>query len=244
MGGTIGSRARRWAFIGLVAVAFPLVAAPSPASAWGNDGQEGPADAFGTHDWILHRALAAVGSDAAWVVRTVALRASDDPDSVDGLSHASEEVWHHYDEWGATHGKAPEATRFWYGRTAALLADGRLRQASRALGITSHFVADVAQPMHTDNSSAAEPSTHSPYENEVDARSGRRDGVYTFAYDGVDAATPYNETVEVARASHPYYDALINAFAASGYSAEVHSITQRQLNLAANAVADLISALP
>jgi hypothetical protein len=36
---------------------------------------------IGTHDWILGRAISIAGTSAAWVDRTTAYRATDDPDT-------------------------------------------------------------------------------------------------------------------------------------------------------------------
>jgi hypothetical protein len=103
-------------------------------------------------------------------VRTrVALRATDDPDCKDGIDHASGTWWHVYDRWGDEWGGADEATRVWFRRTKRRLEAGRERAASRALGIMSHFIADVGNPIHTDQSNKEE-SIHSPYESDVDKR--------------------------------------------------------------------------
>jgi hypothetical protein len=40
----------------------------------------GGCNSFGTHDWILKKAIRAVGNMASWVRVRVALRATDDPD--------------------------------------------------------------------------------------------------------------------------------------------------------------------
>ncbi len=106
------------------------------------------------------------------------------------------------------------------------------------------MLADVAQPMHTDGWLDAEDSVHGPYEEAVDSRSGRSDTDYRFSYDGEDKASPYARTVKVARHAHRYYKTLILTFKAHGYNAKVDRITRRELNRAANALADLIAALP
>lgn len=69
-----------------------VLASPSPVKAWSN-GVDGP-DTFGTHDWILDKAIKAAGKKADWVKVKVALRATDDPDTVDGIDHASGTWWH------------------------------------------------------------------------------------------------------------------------------------------------------
>jgi hypothetical protein len=224
------------------AIALTVSAAvASPAFAWSN-GVDGP-DTYGTHDWILDHALDALGDRAGWVCRRAALRATDDPDTVDGIDHASGTWWHVWDEWGESWGGAPEAARVWFDRTQTRLEAGRECSASRALGIMSHFVADVAQPMHTDGSLDAEDRVHSAYESAVDSRSEAGDDEYGFGFDGIDEARPRARTLRVARQAHRFYDVLVETYDEHGYNDRVARITQRQLDRAANALADLIAAL-
>lgn len=217
-----------------------VIATQAPVSGWSN-GRGGP-DSFGTHDWILHRAAKAVADDIPWLHLRVALRATDDPDTRDGIDHASGTWWHVWDEWGATYGGAPEAARVWARRAPRRHAAGRDRAASRAVGILAHIVGDVAQPMHTD-SSDREDRVHSSYEVAVDGRSERSDDIYRFGFDGLDPARPYARTRAVARRAHLAYGDLVRTYDAYGYNARVHRITQRQLNRAANALADLLARL-
>jgi hypothetical protein len=69
------------------------------------------------------------------VCRRAALRATDDPDTKDGIDHASGTWWHVWDEWGETWGGAPEAVRVWFRRTQRRLDAGReggpLRRSGR-----------------------------------------------------------------------------------------------------------------
>ena len=219
-----------------LAVIGMLLALAPDAGAWSN-GTDG-CNSFGTHDWVLKKAIKAAGSEASWVRGGVALRATDDPDCKDGIDHASGTWWHVYDRWGDEWGGADEATIVWFRRTSRRLEAGRKRAASRALGIMSHFVADVANPMHTDQSDKEEP-IHSPYESDVDERIPN----YRFRYDGRDAGKPGATTRRVARRAHRYYWNLVNAYDAHGYNAKVHRITKRQLKRAANALTDLLTAI-
>ena len=211
-----------------------LLLIPSPAAGWSN-GVNG-CNSFGTHDWILKKAIHAAGQKAEWVRVRVALRATDDPDCVDGIDHASSPWWHVYDEWGETYGGAPEAAEVWFERMTNRLQAGNERGASRALGILAHIVGDVAQPMHTD-SRPREDRVHGLYESAVD----RRVDNYRFRYDGRDHANPRARTLRVARVAHNYYFDLVRAYDNHSYNAKVHRITKRQLNRAANAVADLLT---
>ena len=224
----------RRSLAGLVVGAFLACLAPAPASGWSN-GTEG-CNSYGTHDWILDQALQAVGEQADWVRTRVALRATDDPDCVDGIDHASGTWWHVYDRWGSEYGGADEAAQVWFRRTKRRLADNRPRSASKALGYLAHIVGDVANPMHTD-SSEREDRVHSSYEQAVDRRS------YRFRYDGRDGARPLRKTRRVARVAHRSYWELVREYDRHGYNRTVHRITKRQLNRASNAMADLITSL-
>jgi hypothetical protein len=229
------TRMRRSWVVSVVVVAT-VVFSSTPALAWSN-GTEG-CNSYGTHDWVLDQALQAVGEQADWVKTRVALRATDDPDCKDGIDHASGTWWHVYDRWGDEWGGADEATAVWFRRTKNRLANGNERGASRALGIMSHFVADVANPMHTD-SSEREDGVHSSYESAVDRRIFDD---YSFNYNGEDPAKAGPKTRAVARKAHRYYWDLVRAYDNHSYNAKVHRITKRQLNRAANALADLIAA--
>ena len=213
-----------------------MLSTPTPAHAWSN-GTEG-CNSYGTHDWILDQALQAVGEQAEWVRTPVALRATDDPDCVDGIDHASGTWWHVYDEWGDTYGGAPEAAMVWFRRIERRLENGNEHGASKALGLLAHIVGDIAQPMHTD-SRDREDRVHSSYESTVD----RRLSAYRFDHDGVDRARPYGRTLRVARRAHRSYFDLVRAYDRHGYNDRVDAITRRQLNRAANAVADLLTGL-
>lgn len=176
------------------------------------------------------------GVDASWVMRRVALRATDDPDCKDGLDHASGSWWHVYDVWGDQWGGADEAAGVWFHRMERRLGAGNERGASRALGILAHIVGDVAQPMHTD-SFIREDRVHSNYESAVD----RRVGEYRFSYDGGDDAMAGPRTRQLARNAHRYYWELVRAYDNHSYNDRVDALTRRQLNRAANALADLIT---
>ena len=224
----------------ITAVVLAGMLAPTPVHAWAN-GTKG-CNSYGTHDWILNQAIEAVGDDSSWANKKVALRATDDPDCKDGIDHASGSWWHVYDRWGSEWGGADEAAEVWFRRTKHRLEDGRERAASKALGILAHIVGDVAQPMHTDSSNK-EDGVHSSYESAVDSRSERGDGVYEISYDGKDLVKPTATVRKVARQGHRFYKELVRTYDGHGYNAKVQSITTRQLNRAANAVADLITSL-
>lgn len=223
-------------------MSLALTVDASAAEAWSN-GIDGY-NAFGTHDWILREAIRSLGDDVGWVCVDRALRATDDPDSLDGLEHASGTWWHVWDEWGsATWGGGPDAVEFWFGRTQQRLARGDRCGASRALGIMAHLVGEMAQPMHTDGTSPLEHIAHPSFEHAVDQRCTGTSCIYEMHFDGRDVVQPYGKALAIARAAHRFYGQLVTAYFNHGYSVTVHEITQRQLGRAANAMADLIWSL-
>ncbi len=118
-----------------VVIAFAslsCLASSPPALGWAN-GRAG-CNSFGTHDWILKKAIKAVGADAKWVHLRVALHATDDPDCKDAIDHASSPWWHVYDRWGDHYGDADEATSVWLRRTRRRLQAGHERADSRRWG--------------------------------------------------------------------------------------------------------------
>jgi hypothetical protein len=230
-----------WASV--VGATLVVLLAASPASAWGN-GATG-ANGFGTHDWVLRQAVRAAGRSGDWICLHAAMRATDDPDTRDGIDHASGTWWHVYDVWGRSrYGDAPQAVRVWFRRTQRLRFTEHDRcGASRAVGIMSHMLADVAQPMHTDGYLRAEDRVHASYEHAVDRRCSRSRCRYRMRFNGRDFARPFMRTIVLANHAHRYYRGLVRTYARHGYNAKVDRITERQLNRAANALADIIVSL-
>lgn len=226
---------KRWALA--LSVVIALTVLPPPLALGWSNGTNG-CDSFGTHDWILRKAIRAAGNKASWVRVRVALRATDDPDCKDGIDHASGTWWHVYDRWGEEWGGADEAAAVWFRRLERRLDNGRRRAASKALGYLAHIVGDVAQPMHTD-SSDREDGVHASYEGAVDSRVEN----YSFDYDGQDGARARGRTIAVATDAHRFFRELIREYDRRGYNGRVDTITRRQLKRAANALADLISSL-
>ena len=227
--------------VGLIAlVTLSTLSISVEAHAWSN-GANGP-NTFGTHDWIVREGVRLAGPAGRWVCLRTAMRATDDPDVRDGIDHASGTWWHVWDEWGSTYGGAPEAVAVWHRRADRKLARGRRCPASRALGLMAHMLGDVAQPMHTDQTEA-EDSVHSSYESAVDSRCGPSSCRYRARNDGHDGGTPYNRTRALARQAHRSYSDLVRRYRRGGYTSRVDAITKRQLNRAANVLADLIRSM-
>jgi hypothetical protein len=106
----------------------------------------------------------------------------------------------------------------------------------------AHMLGDVAQPMHADQIKA-EDAVHSSYETAVDSRCIASACRYRARNDGWDGGGPYARTRSLARRAHETYRRLIRAYRAGGYSRRTDAITRRQLNRAANVLADLIRSI-
>ena len=227
----------------LLALPAGLLNKPAEVRAWSN-GVSGP-NSYGTHDWILDKAIRTLkkrNNKANWVKLQVALWATDDPDTRNGIEYASSPWWHVYDVHGERYGNAPEAIRFWFKKAAKQLAGKHRAKASRSLGKLAHLLGDLANPLHTDQTSR-EDGIHSSYEHAVDTRSGKRDRTYRFHYDGRDSGKPGSKAKHVAATAHRFYKGLVRSYDRNGYSPRVHRITKRQLNRGANAVADVAAAI-
>ena len=238
---------RRWAVLALTVCLLALPAGllnkPIEVRAWSN-GVSGP-NGYGTHVWILDKAIKTLKkrtNKTNWVKLQVALWATDDPETRGGIDYASSPWWHVYDIPGGRYGNAPEAIRIWFKKAAKQLAGKHRGKASRSLGILAHLLGDLANPMHTDQTSREE-GIHSSYEATVDCRSGKRDTTYRFHYDGRHSGKPGAKAKHVAAQAHKAYTALVRAYSRNGYSTKVHRITRRQLSRAANAVADVAAAI-
>ena len=127
-------------------IALTVFSAPAQAFAWGN-GRSRSGNGFGTHDWVLTEAnRMAATQGATWVNGSVALRVTDDPDTI--LRDTRDHV---YDRWGRASGHADRKVATYYRRAVSSLAAGDVDAASRALGLLSHYYADVNNPLNTDN---------------------------------------------------------------------------------------------
>jgi len=147
-----------------------LLGVPS-AIAWCN----GPADSgvgngYGTHDWILDRAMQVASETdeqaGAWIDRRVALRATDDPDTLDTNSD-----WHLFRDKGNSRGGPQKAASLYYEASQQLKA-GDTEAASKNLGLLAHYYGDLVQPFHTTWAGHLHKPLHTLYEHDVDDLTG------------------------------------------------------------------------
>jgi len=218
-------------------VALTLLLSPAQAFAWGNGpGRSG--NAFGTHDWILSEAnRMAATQGATWVNTSVALPATDDPDTK--LKDFSS---HNYDRWGKKEGTADRLVAAYYSQAVGYLAAGNIDAASRSVGLLSHYYADINNPLNTDNAKA-ESRMHTKYDKAVDSRlNALGKNASWVTYDGYShVGNPAALAISSARSAHGSYSTLVNQYNRRGYNNKtVRTITMRSVNRATNGLADII----
>lgn len=133
------------------------------------------------------------------------------------------------------YGGAPKAAQRWYGYLVGNLSATNYEAAAYSAGVISHYVADVANPLHTD-SSDAEDAIHSKYETEVTQHLSQIT-VSVVELDTIVDVSAY--VVSIAESSHGYYWALVNNYTQSGWNTDVDYITETCLSMAVKATASL-----
>ncbi|PKQ15156.1 MAG: hypothetical protein CVT67_10870 [Actinobacteria bacterium HGW-Actinobacteria-7] len=234
-----------------VCVACLAVAiSPTHAFAWQNGDTR---DGFGTHDWILYKAMELAGADADWVDETEALLATDDPDNWrdDNPSNSLEyraELQRHVFYAGSANQGAPHAVAEHYSLMLQALSAKDPKTASRELGYLSHYYSDILVPFHTFNygiGSNEEGQDHVNYESAVEAVTRTPDS----HSDWITPLAPRPvtdvraRTIEAATFSAGKMLGLITEYGSFAYyDPESDPQTQLLLNRAANDLADVIRA--
>lgn len=217
-----------------------VAATASSAFAWANGGDNG--NGYGTHDWLLEHAITLAGGNGDWVDVKTALLASDDPDS-----QGTSTYLHTYMEYGRAQGGPQQVADVYYKLVQAYQA-GNYTEASRQLGVMSHYYSDITQPYHTDTrGTSSVNSRHYNYEVDVSAITRRysdstgwltnrsRKTVTDVRRNAVSAALYARTKYVNLDASYKYHGAVKGyAYTATGYV----------LNRAVNDLADIIATVP
>ena len=136
--------------------------------AWANGPDNG--NGYGTHDWILDQALHLLderGIGHGWVDSSIALEATDDPDTVEVAADPSRKIEHTYTATGRRGGAIHRITEH-YAKILRALDANDDDEASYQLGMLAHFWGDIAQPYHTAQAAQDFDGEHSTYEHLVD----------------------------------------------------------------------------
>lgn len=238
-------------FITLSLALVFVVSGAVPASrvdAWANHG-----DLYGTHDWVIDQAMKVVDGRVPWFNAAAARLVSDDPDHDRGISGL-----HVYRNRGRRGGAVHLITEY----QAAAVRHVRLAEAaqaagnsstarayydeaSRDLGLLSHYYSDVLQPFHSAYAAIGEDDLHLQYEHLV--------GVETHAANDASqwsssrrtvslVASVRTRAIKAAAYSRQLYPDLIAELRADDtrLSARMKEITGLVLKRAANDLADII----
>jgi hypothetical protein len=225
----------------VLAAALAFASAVPSAFAWGNGGDDG--NGYGTHDWVLDEAIGLAGPDASWVDVPTALRATDDPDN--GPSRFT----HVFRDMGL-YGGAPEKVSEYYYQAVTAYAAGDRMEASRCLGLLSHYYADVLNPFHSSYDARSWVSYHLPYEYAVGPYTRRL--THTESWITPDVRIPLTDvrarTVAAACFSRARFAALIGALRPMTQivigQPVVYEVTGQVLSRAANDLADIVQGIP
>jgi hypothetical protein len=131
-------------------------------------------------------------------------------------------------------GGAPRKVKQWYGWYVSNLTNGNWSVAMYSAGTLSHYLDDIANPMHT-GTSEQEETVHSRYENDVNEHLNE----FTVSVTLELVNDPEAYAITVATFSHQYYDNLVSEYSSSRWTNNVQSITQICLNEAVKAVASI-----
>jgi hypothetical protein len=212
---------------------------PPSAWAWANGGNGG--DGFGTHDWILHQALSLADDGASWVDREAALKATDDPDTgpVDPVDHV---YYPNIDYGGAPHMVAEH-----FALALAARKAGDIREASRHLGILSHYYADICVPYHAAKQpvGSAERARHDAYEADVGYRQLHANATPDWVMPARRAPLLDVRARAIAASveTRAFTERLDTAYRDGGLTGDALIITTGRLSRAVNDLADVIIAL-
>jgi hypothetical protein len=229
-------RGARIALAALVAAGVAL-GPTSPAPAW-----IGAETGYQTHDWFVDQAARLVGSDASWFDVDAAREASDDPDIA--TEHGADHV---YRDQGIR-GAAIQRIVDHYDAAADDYAAGRYTDASREIGLLSHYYTDILQPYHSHYDGIGKTSQHSEYEHMVmdqtrDA-SDRPDWGVT-GHVPTTIANVRSEAIAAAAYSRARFGGLHALIAASGttFTPAIELITEPLMRRGVNDLADIIRSI-
>ena len=225
-------------------LALLVGAVPASAFAWCNgptkNGSVG--SGYGSHDWILDRAITKAGAAGSWVKRTTALLASDDPDTSKWAAATQ-----HIFEKGPCRGAAQAVSDLYHKAIVAYRA-GDMTAASRYLGQLSHCYSDILQPFHTSSVANSYKTLHTQYEWAVDDRQNTRTS--SLSWITPRPAAPVTEvrqmTINAATFARRLFPSLLSSYKASHSVAKGTPlrITKAVMSRAVNDLADIIAAIP
>jgi hypothetical protein len=240
-------RPQSLATIALTAL-LALAGSIAPVAAWSNRG-----DGYGTHDWILDQSLRLLderGIGHAWVDRTIALEATDDPDTVEVAADPSRKIEHTYTATGRRGGAIHRITEH-YAKILRAYDAHDYDDASYELGMLAHFWGDLSMPYHTDQAAQEADAEHHQYELLVnDLTKGPTDkpgwSVANTNWNVSNMPNVRTAAISMAAYSRARYQTVHDNFEANDTSLSnpVENVTEEVLVRASGDLADLIKSVP
>lgn len=232
LGGSRGRGAR--ATLAAILAGGLLLGTTSPTPAW-----IGAETGYQTHDWFIDQAYRLVGSDASWFDVDVARAATDDPDNA--TDHGTDHV---YRDQGIR-GAAIQRIVDHYDAALDAYQAGRYTDASRHIGLLSHYYTDILQPYHSHYDGIGKTSQHSEYEHMVLDQTRDADDRPDWGRTGHVPVTISNIRAEAIAASafaRGRFTALHPLISASGttFTSSIESITDDLMMRGVNDLADII----
>ncbi len=216
-------------------IAAGLALGPTtPAPAW-----IGAETGYQTHDWFIDQAVRLVGSDASWFDVDVAREATDDPDNAD--DHGTDHVYRDQGIRGAAIQRIVDR----YDDALDAYAEGDYEEASRQIGLLSHYYTDILQPYHSHYDGIGKTSQHSEYEHMVMNQTRDANARPDWGLTGHTPTTISNvrsEAVAAAAFSRARFASLHPLISASGttFTSAIESITDDLMWRGVNDLADII----
>jgi hypothetical protein len=240
-------RPQRFATFALTAL-LALAGSIAPVAGWSNRG-----DGYGTHDWILDQALRLLderGIGHGWVDRTIALEATDDPDTVEVAADPERKIEHTYTATGRRGGAIHRITEHYAKLLRAHDANDD-DEASYQLGMLAHFWGDLSMPYHTEQAAQEADPEHHAYELLVnDLTRGPTDkpgwSVANTNWNVSNMPNVRTAAIAIAAYSRARYETVHANFEANDTSLSnpVENVTQEVMIRASGDLADLIQSVP
>ena len=233
---------RRSAALALMVIML-VTAVPGVATAWCNgptkNGSKG--SGYGSHDWILDRAIKHAGADGAWVIKKTALLASDDPDSANWAAATQ-----HFFEKDSCRGAAQTVADLYHKAAVAYRAGDRAA-ASKYIGQLSHCFTDILQPFHSTSKAKNYSSLHKTYEFAVDDHQNTptKSASWVTLRPVAVIADIRQTTVDAAIYARSQFPTLLSALKSShSIKGNTLRVTKRVMTRGVNDLSDIIASIP
>jgi hypothetical protein len=191
-----------------------------------------------THKKIISVLLKNINTPDSYV--TKATSGASDPDYWDYGSDPFKKFWQSYNHYynpNLFSGSAPSNCQNYINKARDCYKNGDYLNAYYNLGIASHFMSDVGNPMHTGNerNQYDHQWVHYAYEDYVFKNwdTGYNYKIYCSTWSGYTTTNPKNSVIELSKKTNPYvytlFDKIYYHQSTFGSDPEVISITRKSM---------------